>query len=99
MAETVEYTIHIPEELANRLDAVDADGDELFLLALATWCDRMRERRSRQAIQARQESEEWERASMQDWLEAIPFEDVEGLVDMNTGTPVRWLPDGTWVEG
>ena len=37
-------------------------------------------------------------AGVQDWASSLPQEDAAGLVDLQAGKEVRWVPGEGWTE-
>ncbi len=44
------------------------------------------------------ESTELADLGLDDWGRSLPNEDISAIIDVNGGTPVRWIPGEGWIE-
>ena len=61
--------------------------------------DRRRRAELRRSLQnPHPESAELAPHGLEEWMRSLPEEDIETLVDLRGGKPVRWVPGEGWVE-
>ena len=59
---------------------------------------RRREELQRSLSAPHPESGQLAQEGFDEWAASLPAEDAAGLVDVNAGKPVRWVPGEGWVE-
>jgi len=96
---TARVTVTLPAELVEQIDRLEKNRSKFVLEGI----QRELRRRRRQALERSLRSPHAETAELADegfaaWADSLPEEDVGGLVDVEAGTEVRWVPDQGWVE-
>ena len=100
MANVEDVTVTLPSNLVREIDRRDKDRSKFVAEAVFKEIDR----RCREEMQVSLENPHPQSAALADegfaeWVESLPEEDTESLVDMSKGTPVRWVPGKGWLEG
>lgn len=100
---TVErVTVTLPRRLIEAIDEVDKNRSGFLAKAAKRELKRLRRLALRKALDARapnEESRQLEQAGLKEWFSALPEEDVSELVDVEGGTPIRWVHGKGWLRG
>jgi hypothetical protein len=98
MTTTKRVTVTLPVELLRQIDTMERNRSRF--LAVATTHElarRQREGLVRSLMAPHPEGADIAEASLADWGAGLPPEDQD-LVDVATGTPVRWVPGSGWTS-
>lgn len=98
MATTERVTVTLPTELVERIDRLERNRSRF----MAEAAEHELSRRLHQGLLRSLEAPHAEAAdladdSLADWSASLPVEDDQ-LVDVATGTPVRWIPGQGWTD-
>lgn len=93
-------TVTLPEDLLRDIDRREKNRSKFVAEAVRHELDRRRRDELRRSLQnPHPESAELAGQGLQQWAQALPDEDAEGLVDTSAGVAVQWVPGEGWVEG
>jgi hypothetical protein len=95
-------TITLPHKLVKAIDKVDTNRSGFLAKAAQRELKRRARRALKEALDARTftaEDQQLADGGFQAWAEALPSDDVGAMVDLDAGTPVRWVPGEGWREG
>ena len=98
MPATERVTVTLPSEMLDSIDRLERNRSRFITQAVALELLRRR----REALLRSLQNPHAEAVALADtglagWAEGLPSGD-EGLVDLNSGTPARWIPGRGWVE-
>ena len=92
-------TVTLPAEVVRDVDRLEKNRSKFVLEAVRHELKRRRREGLQRSLNApHPEIEQLAEAGFDEWAGALPDEDAADLVDMNAGTPVRWVPGEGWVE-
>lgn len=98
MATTERVTVTLPAELVESIDRLERNRSRFILEAVEhELVRRRREGLLRSLENPHPEAAELSETGLADWGASLPAEG-EDLVDLTTGTPVRWVEGQGWVE-
>ncbi len=98
MATTERVTVTLPIELVESIDRYERNRSRFIAEAVEHEISRRRrEGLLRSLKNPHPEAAELAETGLADWEVSLPPDD-EGLVDMSSGKPVRWLEGKGWVE-
>jgi hypothetical protein len=96
---TERVTVTLPAELVQDIDRLEKNRSKFVLEAVRRELKRRRREDLRRSLRnPHPESEQLAEAGFDDWVGGLPDEDAGDLVDLQAGTPVRWIPGDGWVE-
>jgi len=99
MRMTERVTVTLPAELVESIDRLEKNRSRFIKHAVEhELARRRREELTRSLSHPHPEAVEMADAGLGDWAAPWPPED-EGLVDMTSGTPVRWVDGQGWISG
>ena len=99
MPTTEPVTVTLPAEVIRDIDRLETNRNKFILDAVHHELQRRRrEELQRSLRQPQPESAGLAEVGFDEWARSLPAEDVTALVDMQAGTPVRWVPGEGWVE-
>jgi hypothetical protein len=99
MATTDRVTITLPTEVVQEIDRREANRSRFVLEAVKRELTRRRREELRRSLRSpHPESARLAKVGIADWAKGLPPDDAQELVDLNAGTPVRWVPGKGWVE-
>ena len=99
MATTERVTVTLPAELVQGIDRYERNRSRFIAEAVEhELVRRRREELLRSLKNPHPEAAEMAEIGLADWAAGLPSDD-EGLVDVDAGTPVRWVEGQGWVEG
>ena len=99
MSPTERVTITLPQKVVREIDRIEKNRSRFVLEAVRRELLRRRREELRRSLASpHAEIEEYGEAGFEDWARSLPDEDVSGLVDLTSGTPVRWAPGAGWVR-
>jgi hypothetical protein len=99
MPGTEAVTIALPLDVVRDIDRMEPNRSKFILDAVHH--ELQRRRREPLELSLREPHPESARIAEEgfdEWARNLPEEDVRMLVDMQAGTPVRWVPGEGWVE-
>lgn len=98
MATTERVTVTLPVELVESIDRYERNRSRFIAEAVEHELSRRRrEGLLRSLKNPHPEAGELAETGLADWGASLPPDD-EGLVDVSSGKPVRWLEGQGWVE-
>jgi hypothetical protein len=96
---TGRVTITLPEDVLRDIDSAATNRSAFILEAVRRELRRKRRARLRESLDnPHPESVTLAESGFDAWAGALPGEDLSGLVDERTLTPVRWVEGKGWVE-
>ena len=98
MSTTERVTVTLPIDLLERIDRLERNRSRF--MAEAAERELLRRRREgllRSLATPHVETVDLADASLADWSATLPVED-EDIVDVTSGTPVRWIPGQGWMD-
>ena len=99
MSTTEPVTVTLPTEVVRDIDRMETNRSKFILDAVHHELQRRRrEELQRSLRQPHPESTRLADAEFDEWARSLPAEDASELVDLQAGTPVRWVPGQGWVE-
>ena len=98
MATTERVTVTLPAELVQNIDRLEKNRSRFIAEAVEHELARRRHEGLRRSLDhPHPEAADLADAGLDRWGASLPEGD-EGLVDMSTGTPIRWVQGEGWVE-
>lgn len=92
-------TVTLPTEVVRDIDRLERNRSKFVLEAVRHELQRRRREELQRSLRTpHSESEQLAEAGFDEWAASLPAEDAAGLVDVNAGKPVRWVPGEGWVE-
>ena len=92
-------TVTMPAGVIREIDRIERNRSRFILEAVHRELDRRRREELRRSLrQPHPEMSELAEAGFDEWTASLPSEDMSGLVDLESGVPVRWVPEKGWVE-
>ena len=99
MPTTEPVTVTLPAEVVRDIDRMETNRSKFILDAVQHEIQRRRREELQLSLrQPHPESARLAEAGFDEWARSLPAEDATALVDMQAGTPVRWVPGEGWVE-
>jgi hypothetical protein len=99
VANTQRVTIRLARELATDIDRWEKDRGKFVAEAVRNELDRRRHAELQRSIEnPHAESANFIDEGLREWVDGLPPEDAEALVDMSAGKPLRWIPGTGWTE-
>jgi len=93
-------TVTLPAEVVQEIDRLESNRSRFVLDAVRHELQRRRRAALRRSLRApHPEGKQLAEAGFDEWASSLPADDVDGLVDVGAGMPVRWVPGEGWVEG
>ena len=93
-------TVTLPAEILSDIDNAEKNRSAFILEAVRRELSRRRRLNLRKSLQnPHEESLKHAEAGFDAWAGSLPEEDLSGLVDSSTLTPVRWVERKGWKEG
>jgi hypothetical protein len=95
---TERVTVTLPVELIESIDRIERNRSHFIAEAVEhELAFRRRERLLRSLKNPHSEAAELAEIGLYDWAASLPV-DVDDLVDMTAGKPVRWVEGQGWIE-
>ncbi|MBI4511200.1 MAG: hypothetical protein HY698_16325 [Deltaproteobacteria bacterium] len=92
-------TVTLPTEVVRDIDRIEKNRSKFVLEAVRHELRRRRREELRRSLRSpHPESAQLAEAGFDEWASGLPTDDAAELVNMEAGTPVRWLPGEGWVE-
>jgi len=92
-------TVTMLAGVIRNIDRFEKNRSRFILEAVHRELDRRRcEELKRSLHQPHPEISDLVEAGFDEWAASLPSEEVSGLVDLESGVPVRWVPEKGWVE-
>jgi Arc/MetJ-type ribon-helix-helix transcriptional regulator len=93
-------TVTLPTEIIRDIDRLEKNRSKFVLQAVRHELQRRRREALQRSLRSpHSESEHLTEAGFDEWASSLPAEDGADLVDVEAGTPVRWVPGEGWLEG
>src|SRR5450432_794713 len=100
MANTERVTVTLPAKVVEDIDRVESNRSRFILEAVRHELRRRRKEDLRRSLRGpHPESERLAEEGFSEWAASLPDEEASDLVDLKTGTPVRWIRGEGWVRG
>jgi len=98
MATTERVTVTLPAELVESIDRFERNRSRFIAEAVEHELGRRRREGLLRSLKSpHPEAAELAETGLADWAASLPPDD-EGLVDVSSGKPVRWIEGQGWVE-
>jgi hypothetical protein len=98
MAATERVTVTLPAELIRNIDRLEKNRSRFIAEAVEHELTRRRHEGLRRSLEhPHPEAAELAQMGLEEWGTSMPA-DEEGLLDMSSGRPVRWVEGEGWVE-
>ena len=92
-------TVTMPTEVIRDIDRLERNRSRFILEAVRRELERRGiEELKRSLAGPHPETADLVAEGFGEWAAGLPDEDLDGLVDPEAGTPVRWIPETGWVE-
>jgi hypothetical protein len=92
-------TITLPAAIVRDIEHWEKNRSKFVLEAIRQELHRRRREELQRSLRnAHPESEQLAEAGFDEWVSSLPAEEADDLVDVEAGTPVRWVPGEGWVE-
>jgi flagellar biosynthesis/type III secretory pathway protein FliH len=92
-------TVTLPADVVRDIDRMETNRSKFILDAVQHEIQRRRREDLQLSLrQVHPESAQLAEAGFDEWAKSLPAEDASELVDVQAGTPVRWVPGKGWVE-
>jgi len=89
----------MPAEVIRDIDRHERNRSRFILEAVRRELERRRiEELKRSLAKPHPETADLVAEGFEEWADGLPDEDLDGLVDPEAGTAVRWIPETGWVE-
>lgn len=99
MPTTERVTVTLPAELVREIERLEKNRSKFVLEAVARELQRRRREELHRSLRnPHPETAEVAEAGFDEWARGLPEEDISGLVDVISGTPLRWVPGQGWRE-
>src|SRR5438094_10240564 len=90
-------TITLPANLVRDIDRIEKNRSKFLQEAARHELERRRRDLLRRSLQSpHPETAELTEAGFLEWASSLPEEDAVGLVNLQSGTEVRWIPGEGW---
>lgn len=97
---TARITVTLPTDLLDEIDRFEKNRSRFVLEGVRREVHRRRREALRHSLRApHPDSMQAAEQGFDEWVESLPREDPEALVNPSAGTPVRWTPGRGWVKG
>ena len=97
MATTDRVTVTLPTDLVEEIDRREANRSRFVLEAVRRELQRRRREELRRSLRSpHPDSVRTAESGIRDWARGLPRERAGGLVDIEKGTAVRWVPGRGW---
>ena len=92
-------TVTLPAELVDEIDRLESNRSKFVLEGVRRELRRRRREALRESLRApHSEASEIAEEDFGEWADSLPDEDLDNLVDEESGTVVHWVPGEGWVE-
>ena len=92
-------TVTLSPDLVEEIDRWDRNRSRFLTVAIREELERRRRAALKRSLDSpHQQATELAEAGFDDWASGLPADDAAGLVDLDDGTPVRWVPGEGWRE-
>lgn len=92
-------TVTLPADVVRDIDRLEKNRSKFVLEAIRHELQRRRREDLRRSLRSpHPEKEQLVDEGFDEWARSLPAEDASDLVNMKSGTPVRWIPGEGWVE-
>ncbi|HEY3359493.1 MAG TPA: ribbon-helix-helix domain-containing protein [Polyangia bacterium] len=92
-------TVTLPAEIVRDIDRLENNRSKFVLEAVRHELQRRRREELKRSLRRpHPESEHLSEAGFNEWAGSLPAEDAAAIVDLEAGTPVRWVPGEGWIE-
>jgi hypothetical protein len=99
MPTTERVTVTLPTEVVRDIDRLEKNRSKFVFEAVRHELTRRRREALRRSLRSpHPESSQLAEAGFGEWVGRLPEEDAASLVDVRSGTPVRWVPGKGWLE-
>jgi hypothetical protein len=96
---TERVTVTLPADLVRDIDRLEKNRSRFIQEAARRELERRRRESLERSLQSpRPDMADLAEAGFDDWASSLPDEDAASLVDLRSGTEVRWVPGEGWTE-
>lgn len=100
MAANERVTITLPADLVRDIDRIETNRSKFLQEAARHELERRRRDLLARSLRSpHPETAELAETGFQEWVSSLPDEDAAGLVNLQGGTEVRWIPGEGWTSG
>jgi Arc/MetJ-type ribon-helix-helix transcriptional regulator len=100
MAKTTRVTVTLPSDVVDEIDRLEKNRSSFVAEGVRRELERRRREALRRSLKVpHPESSQLPEEGLGPWIDSLPDEDVDQLVDPGGGTPVHWVPGEGWLEG
>jgi hypothetical protein len=100
MAVRERVTVTLPGDVVREMDRQEKNRSKFVLEAVRQELQRRRREELRRSLETpHPDGRELTESGFEEWARALPEEDVSVLVDLESGTPLRWVPGRGWKKG
>jgi hypothetical protein len=99
MADVEQVTVTLPADLVRDIDRFEQDRSDFVADAIRHELHRRsREELGNSLSNPHPDSVVFAEEGFAEWTRNLPEEDIEALVNLESGKPVRWIPGEGWRE-
>ena len=92
-------TVTLPHEIVREIERMEKNRSKFVLEAVRRELLRRRREELRRSLSNPHPDIEVEaERGLDEWVRGLPADDAADLVDLESGTAVRWSPGGGWIE-
>jgi len=92
-------TVSLLADLVRDIDRLERSRSSFVTEAIRHELDRRRHHELRHSLQSpHRDSIDLAEQGLEEWKQSLPEEDVNELVDLGVGKPIRWVPGQGWME-
>ena len=96
---TERVTVTLPSEILREIERFETNRSRFVLDAVRHELQRRQREELRRSFESpHPEGQALAEAGFDEWARGLPHEDTDTLIDLNSGTPVRWIPGEGWRE-
>jgi hypothetical protein len=99
MPNTERVTVTLPVNVVEDIDRIESNRSKFVLEAVRHELRRRRKEDLRRSLRnPHPESNALAEEGFSAWSKSLPDEEISDFVDLETGTPVQWIPNEGWVR-
>jgi len=99
MPNTERVTVSLPKEIVRDIDHLERNRSRFILEAVRRELERRRREELRRSIRRpHSDADRVAETGFDAWARSLPDEDPQDLLELDSGTPVRWVSGEGWQE-